>query len=83
MYFQISSYQILSIMSNSLLWISLQSQREPFFSDTQPISLHDGTANIPYRICACNLGFIISDNMTLDMQISTVYCSAFVEIRQN
>ena len=49
--------------------------------DAQPTSLRVGTADISFPTCARNLGFIISDNMTLHMHISTVCGSAYVEIR--
>ena len=41
--------------------------------------LHVGSADIPFMACACNLGFMISDNMTLDKHMSNVCCSAYVK----
>ena len=40
------------------------------------------TADIPFTTCACNLGFMISDTMTLDKHISTVCRSAYLKIRR-
>ena len=57
--------------------ISLWSQIEPFVSDAQPTSLR---VDIPFTPCARRLGFLISDNMTLDKHIWTVCCSAYVKI---
>ena len=50
------------------------------FPHAQPTSLRVGTADIPFMTCARNLGFRISDNMSLDKQISNVGRSAYVEI---
>ena len=40
--------------------------------DAQPTSLLVGTADVPLTTCARNLGFIISDKMTLDKHTSPV-----------
>ena len=47
----------------------------------QPSSPRVGTADIPFTTCARNLGFMISNNVTLHKLISTVCRSAYVEIR--
>ena len=39
-------------------------------------------ADIPFTTCARNLGFMISDTMTLDKHISTVCRSAYLKIRR-
>ena len=49
--------------------------------DAQPTSLHVGTANIHFMTCTCNLGFMISDNMTPDKHILNVCHSAYTEVR--
>ena len=55
-------------------------QIPPFF--LTPTSLRVGTANIPFRNCARNLGFMISDSMVFDKHISTVCRCVCVEIRR-
>ena len=53
------------------------------FPDAQPTSFHIGSADIPFRICARNLGFMVSDLSTsLDKHISSVCRSAYLEIRR-
>ena len=49
------------------------------FPNAQPTSLPVGSADIPFTTCTRNLGFMISDNMSLDEHISN---SAYVEIRR-
>ena len=46
------------------------------FPNTQPTSLRVGSANIPLTTCAGNLGFMISDNISLDKHISNACRSA-------
>ena len=62
-----------------LSWWSLI---ESFFLDTQPTSLRGHIAEIPFTNCVRNLGFMISDDMSLDNHISSVCCPAYVEIRR-
>ena len=52
------------------------------FPDVQPTSLRVGTADIPFTTCAPKLRFVISDNITLDKYISTVFGSAYMKIRR-
>ena len=67
-----------------VLW---QSLTEPlFFSslfpDAEPTSLRVGTADITFTTCTRKLGFMISDNLSLDGHASTVCYSACVKIRR-
>ena len=50
--------------------------------NAQPTSLRVGSADSPFTTCARNLGFMISDNMSLHLHISNVCLSAYVEIRR-
>ena len=52
------------------------------FPNAQPTSLRVGSADILFTTCARNLGFTISNNMSLDKHISNVCRSAYVEIRR-
>ena len=52
------------------------------FANAQHASLRVDSADIPFTTCARNLGFFISDNVSLDKHISNVCRSAYVEIRR-
>jgi hypothetical protein len=47
-----------------------------------PTSIQVGAAHISFSSCARNLGFAISDDMSLDKHIATVCRSAYFEIRK-
>ena len=61
--------------------LPIRSKRTTFLN-AQPTSLCVGSANIPFTTCTHNLGFMISDNISLDKHISNVCRSAYVEIRR-
>ena len=56
--------------------------KQNLFPNAQPTSLRVGCADSPFTSCACNLGFVISDDMSLDKYISNGCRSAYVEIRR-
>ena len=51
------------------------------FPNTQLTSLLVGSADCPFKTWTRNLGFMISENMSLNRHISNVCCSAYLEIR--
>ena len=50
--------------------------------DPQPTSIRIGSSDIPFASSARNLGYTISDDMTLDKHIFNVCRSAYCEIRK-
>ena len=58
-----------------------QSEYRASYPDAQPNSLRVSTADIHLSTCARNLGFMTSNNMSLDKHITTFCCSVYLEIR--
>ena len=54
----------------------LMKSNRTIFPGAEPTSLRVGTANIPFTTCARNLGFMISDNVSLDKYILNICRSA-------
>ena len=56
--------------------------KKSFTSISKPDSIMVGTSNISFSSSARNLGYIISDDMSLDAHISNICRTAYIAIRQ-
>ena len=56
--------------------------KQSFSSDTAPSSVTVGNSQISLSNSARNLGFMISDDMSLNAHISHICCTAYIAIRQ-